>query len=234
MTTASADSDNALVELLPAADRANFIAHCEPVALKLGQVLHTPDSDTAFAYFPTRGFISVVAPLASTPGLEVGMVGNEGMVSAQLILGVGESPFRAVVQGAGDALRISASDLREQLGECPRLKAVLDRYVAVLIRQFATSAICVRYHAIRPRLARWLLMCQDRAHTDSFRMTHEFLAYMLGVRRAGVTQAAGALQAAGTIRYVRGTLTVLDRDGLERTACACYRADRLAFSSLLR
>lgn len=233
MTTASADPHNVLIERLAAADRETFIARCEPVALKLGKVLHTPDADTAYAYFPTRGFISVVAPLDSTPGLEVGMVGNEGMVSVQMILGVGESPFRAVVQGAGDALRISAADLRQQLAECPGFKAVLDRYVAVLIRQFGTSATCVRYHAIRPRLARWLLMCQDRAQTDSFRMTHEFLAYMLGVRRAGVTLAAGALQATGAIRYVRGTLTVLDREGLEHEACACYEADRRAFSSLL-
>ena len=193
--------------------------------LCLGADLHEAGSRTAHVYFPTEGFISLLASKSTTPGLEIALVGVEGMLGAQLALGVNTSPLHAMVQGEGTAWRMSAAAFVRHLRTNPKLDQVLRRYVYVLLAQFATAAPCVRFHAIVPRLARWLLMSHDRAGTDCFRATHEFLAYMLGVRRAGVTEAAGALQKQGLIRYERGEMVISDRAGLEAAACACYAAD---------
>ena len=188
---------------------------------------------TRHVYFPTDGFISLVTLIDGSPGLEVGMVGREGMLGAQLVLGVQTAPLHAVVQGPGTAWRIEARAFRSELARSPALQRSLNRYVYVLMAQLAASAACLRFHMIGPRLARWLLMSQDRARSDSFRVTHEFLAYMLGVRRVGITTAAGALQRSGQIEYHRGDLTVLDRSGLEAAACGCYAAGRRAYAELL-
>jgi len=161
------------------------------------------------------------------------MVGREGMLGSQLALGVATSPLHAVVQGAGSALRIGRVAFRVELAHSATLRSALGRYVAVLMAQLATSAVCIRFHQIEPRLARWLLMTSDRAHSDTFRITHEFLAHMLGVRRAGITAAAGELQRNGLIEYHRGVMTVLDRGGLEHAACPCYATDRRAYARLL-
>lgn len=226
-------AENHLIELLPRGDRARLLAVCEPVQLLLSEVLCEPGEATHHAYFPTGGFISLVTLAAGHPGLEVGMVGREGMVGAQLALGVATSPLRALVQGAGAALRIETKAFRVELARSASLQRHLGRYLYVLMAQLATSAACLRFHLIGPRLARWLLMTQDRAGADTFHVTQEFLAYMLGVRRVGITAAASALQRAGLIEYTRGELTVLDRHGLEHAACPCYAADRQGYAEQL-
>jgi CRP-like cAMP-binding protein len=224
---------NHLIELLPRKDRLDLLAICKPVELILSEVLCEPGERTRYIYFPTEGFISLVTLVKGSFGLEVGMVGCEGMVGASLALGVMNTPLRALVQGTGTAWRASGRDFCRQLTASPALKRGVDRYLYVLMVQLASSAGCLRSHVIASRLARWLLMSQDRARSDNFRVTHEFLAYMLGVRRGGITDAALALQRAGLIQYRRGDLTVLDRIGLERAACACYATDHRVYAAVL-
>lgn len=228
-----ATAENHLIELLPRKERARLLAICEPVQLELSEVLSEAGTPTRHVYFPTEGFISLVALVDGSPSLEVGMVGREGMVGAQLVLGVVTAPLRSLVQGPGAAWRIGTKAFRSELEHSPALQRGLNRYLYVLMAQFAASAACLRFHQIGARLARWLLMTQDRAHADSFHVTHEFLAYMLGVRRVGITTAASALQRNGLIEYRRGELTVLDRSGLEAAACGCYAADRRTYAALL-
>jgi CRP-like cAMP-binding protein len=155
------------------------------------------------------------------------------MLGIHVALDVQSAPLHALVQGAGSARRISTSAFRRVYGSSPSLQRIAHRYLYVLIAQFALSAACIRFHEIDQRLARWLLMTRDRAHADRFRVTHEFLAYMLGVRRVGVTTAAGALQRRGLIEYRRGDLAVLDPSGLKLAACNCYAADRRCYDRLL-
>ncbi len=216
---------NHLIECLPQRARASLLAVCEPVQLALSEVLCEAQSPTRHVYFPTEGFISLVTSVDHHSGLEVGMVGREGMVGAQLALGVATSPLRALVQGPGACWRVGVAAFKAELARSPALGRLLDRYLYVLMAQTSCAAGCLRFHLIGPRLARWLLMSQDRAHHDRFHVTHEFLAYMMGVRRVGVTQAAGDLQRRGLITYHRGELTVLDRSGLEHAACSCYALD---------
>ena len=225
--------ENHLIELLPRKDRLRLLALCEPFELVLSEVLCEPGKPTRYVYFPTTGFISLLTLIDGKPALEVGMVGREGVLGAQLALGVATTPLHALVQGAGSAWRIGAAAFRRELARSPALQRGLNRYLYVLMAQLAASAACLRFHEIGPRLARWLLMSQDRAHADSFHVTHEFLAYMLGVRRVGITTAASALQRSGLIEYHRGELNVLDRSGLEAAACACYAADRQSYAELL-
>ena len=224
---------NHLIELLARKDRVRLLALCEPVELVLAEVLCERNTPAHHVYFPTEGFVSLVTMIDGSPGIEVGMVGREGMVGAHLALGVTTSPLRALVQGAGTAWRIRSTAFRTELARNEALQRGLGRYLYVLMAQLASSAACLRFHQIGPRLARWLLMSQDRAHADSFHVTQEFLAYMLGVRRVGVTAAASALQRCGLIEYRRGELTVLDRSGLEAASCGCYAADRKTYADLL-
>ena len=225
--------ENHLIELLPRNDRRRLLDVCEPIQLTLAEVIHESGAATRHVYFPVDGFISLVARIDEHPGLEVGMVGREGMLGSNLVLGVEIAPLRALVQGAGAAWRVTAVDFGRELARNAPLQRVLDRYIHVSMSQLAASAACLRFHQIGPRLARWLLMSQDRAHADTFSVTHEFLAYMLGVRRVGITVAAGSLQRSGLIHYHRGTISVLDRPGLEATACACYAADRKSYAGVL-
>ena len=225
-----AAAQNHLIERLPRKDRSRLLAVCEPVQLVLGEVLCEPGKATRYVWFPIDGFISMVAPIDAKPALEVGMVGREGMLGAQLALGVVTVPLHALVQGAGSALRVGATAFRAELARSPALQRVLNRYLYVLMAQLTGSAACLRFHEIGPRLARWLLMSQDRAHAARFHVTHEFLAYMLGVRRVGVTAAASGLQRNGLIEYHRGEMAVLDRKGLEAAACDCYANDRQAYA----
>lgn len=224
---------NDLIERLPKPERRRLLAVAEPFPLVLADVLYERGDAARHVYFPTHGFISLVTQVDHHPGLEVGMVGREGMLGAQDALGVNTSPWRALVQGQGEAWRIGAEAFRHELGSSPALRQLLNRYVYVLVAQLANSAACVHFHLIGPRLARWLLMSHDRAHADHFHVTHEFLAYMLGVRRVGVTMAASALQRSGLIRYHRGELTVLDRAGLEAAACNCYATNSHTYVTVM-
>jgi len=226
---ASNPAPNQLIERLPDADRARLLALCEPVPLAPGELLCEAATPTRHVYFPTAGFISLVAQVDAHPGLEVSMVGREGMLGAQLALGVAISPLRAQVQGAGASWRIAVAPFKRELARSTALRHQIDTYLCVLMAQMASSAGCLHFHLIGPRLARWLLMSHDRAEGDQFHVTHECLACMLGVRRVGVTVAAGDLQRRGLISYHRGALTVLDRSGLEAAACSCYAAGRQVY-----
>jgi CRP-like cAMP-binding protein len=224
---------NHLIERLPRKDRERLLALAQQVPLVMGEVLYRTGETTRHVYFPLDGFISLIAPIDAEPSIEVGMVGREGMLGVQVVLGVGKVPLHALVQGPGSAWRIGTSAFRGELATGAALRRVLGQYVYVLMCQLAGAAACLRFHEIGPRLARWLLMSQDRAHADHFHVTHEFLAYMLGVRRVGVTAAAGALHRRGLIDYRRGELTVVDRCGLEAAACDCYADDRKVYADLL-
>lgn len=217
---------NQLIEALPRADRVHLIAACATVDLVLGDILYEPGTLLRHAYFPLGGFISLLSATGGQVRLELGLIGDEGMHGTSLALGVAESNHCALVQGAGPALRIGAPALRRELQRSPALQRVLDRYLHVLMAQQAQALVCIGYHLIEQRLARRLLMAHDRAHADTFFITHRFLASMLGVRREGVTQAAGALQTQGAIRYRRGRVTIVDRHELEAGACGCYHHDR--------
>lgn len=227
------ENHNQLIERLPRNDRQRLLAASESVVLGLAEVLAEVGKPTRHVYFPTSGFISLVAAIDNKPGVEVGMVGREGMLGAQLVLGVGAMPLHALVQGQGTAWRIGASAFKRELDNSAALRQGLQRYIYVLMAELASAAACLRFHLIEQRLARWLLMSQDRAESDRFHVTHEFLAYMLGVRRVGVTAAAGGLQRAGLISYRRGELTVRDRTGLEAAACSCYAKGRLTYRAML-
>lgn len=229
MTAAS----NRLIDQLPARDRKRLLSACEPVNLNLGEVLNEAGSTVKHAYFPVDAFVSLVSHMHEHPGLEVGMIGREGMVGTELMLGATVAPARTLVQGAGAAWRIGAAAFHRELKASAALQRLLSLYVHVLMSQAISSAGCLRFHRVGQRLARWLLMSQDRAQQDQFRVTHEFLAYMLGVRRGGVTVAAGDMQLRGFIRYHRGALTVVDRSGLESAACSCYAADRRLYAAHL-
>jgi len=220
-------AENQLIARLPRQQRRDLLELCEPIELVLAEVLCEPGDRTRYAYFPTQSFVSLVSivDVDRESLLEVGMIGCEGMLGMQLALGVTGAPLRALVQGAGPAWRINAAKFTRELNKSAPLRRVLNLYAYVLMAQFAGAAACVRFHLIEQRLARWLLMTQDRAQADRFHVTHEFLSYMLGVRRVGVTAAAGELQRRGLIEYHRGDLEVLDRAGLEAAACSCYATD---------
>jgi CRP-like cAMP-binding protein len=226
--------ENKLIAMLPRKDRMQMTRGFQSVPLSLGEVLCEPGERTRHVYFPTEGFISLLTQTDGTLSLEVGMVGNEGMTGAHIALDVATAPLRSLVQGSGLALRMSSARFRTELAGSSALRGVMNRYMYVLTSQMSVSAACLRFHQIGPRLARWLLMSQDRAHADAFAVTQEFLAYMLGVRRVGITQAARVLQRKGLIEYRRGNLLVTDRKGLESEACSCYAAGLSVYAKVLR
>ena len=228
-----AAAENHLIEMLPREERRRLLLNCEPVHLELSEVLCEAGERTRYVYFPVDATVSLITPIDGKPVLEVGMVGREGMVGAQLVLGVATTPLHALVQGSGKAWRLAAAPFRRELVRSSALQHCLNRYVYVLMTQLAVSAGCLRFHLIGPRLARWLLMTQDRAHASTFHVTHEFLAYMLGVRRVGITAAAGVLQREGLIEYTRGKLIVLNRKGLVAAACGCYASGQKSYAELL-
>lgn len=221
------------LDCLPHTPRVQLTRQCEAVELSLAEVLSESGTPLSHVYFPVDAFLSLVVKVDAHPALEVGMVGREGMLGSEIALGKVSTPFRTLVQGAGACLRMQANDFRTQLDHSPDLQTVCHSYLLVRLHQVARAAACERFHPIGPRLARWLLMSQDRAHSTTFHMTHEFIALMLGVRRVGVTVAAGALQRSGVIEYHRGQLTVLDRTALAAQACSCYEADKASHLNLM-
>ncbi len=218
-------SSNRLLAALPMDVRERFLAGCTQVELVLGSVVYEQGERMRHVYFPTESFISVLATVDDRSTLEVGMIGNEGVCGYGLALDSKVASLRALTQGAGAAWRMEGPLFRRWLQDTPTLRTLVNRYVYVHLSQIARSAACARFHVVEKRLARWLLMTGDRAHADSFYVTQEFLAFMLGVRRVGVTTAAGVLQSRGLIRYGRGNVAILDRGRLEAAACACYRSD---------
>jgi CRP-like cAMP-binding protein len=210
-----ATHENKLIALLTRADRARVISLCTLVPLQLESVLVERGSKVRYVYFPLGGYISLIEEKNGIPGLEVGLVGNEGMLGAHIALHATTAPQRALVQGSGSALRLGALSFSKAMMTCSSLDRVVRLYLYVTMTQLASASSCMRFHQIEPRLARWLLMSQDRAGKDTFQMTHVFLGLMLGVRRVGVTAAATNLSARGLIAYRRGALTVIDRTGLE-------------------
>ena len=210
-------------ELLAAMPRKAYVALAlTPVRLAFGEVLCAVDAPIAHVYFPCESMVSLLLPVEDHFDVEVGLVGREGMVGASLGLGIARSPVKALVQGAGSALRLSAAGFRGALARNPALRRAVDLYIHSLLKQITQTAACNRFHVVEARLARWLLMTRDRMRSPRFRMTHEFLSHMLGVRRVGVTQAASSLQRQRLIAYARGSITILDAAGLEAASCGCY------------
>jgi CRP-like cAMP-binding protein len=224
---------NRILASLPPAEYERLSAYLEPVELSLGEVLYRPEEPITHVYFPNRGTVSVVCVLEDGKQVEAGMVGNEGMFGVCVFLGSVTSPLEAVVQLPGEALRMRADVLRAEFKRGEHLQDLLLRYTQAFIIQIAQTAACNRAHPIDGRLARWLLMSEDRAHSADLQLTHEFIAVMLGSRRAGVSEAAGKLQDEGLIRYRRGHVSVLDRPGLEAKSCECYAVVQKEFARLL-
>ena len=208
-------------------------SHLEPVPLPQKLTLSTPGTPIDQVYFVEEGMVSLVQPLENGAMIEVGMIGREGLVGLPVLLGADSSPLEAMVQIPGSALRMPASAFRKEVGRRPALLAVLLRYVQALHVQVSVTAACNGRHTVQERLARWLLTAHDRSTSDQLPLSHEFLSMMLGVRRAGVTVALGALRAADLIRKTHGQVNVIDRAGLEKASCECYRTVRNEYARLL-
>jgi len=217
---------NSLLAALPRKSYLRLLPGLAPVELVFGEVLYDAGDTIRDVYFPTQSLVSLLTLVEGHLALEVGMVGREGMVGVPLVLGSDVSPVRALVQGAGPALKMNGQRFRSELNASPPLQRELQRYIYAMMVQISQTAGCNRFHVVEARLARWLLMTRDRVRSGQFRMTHEFLSHMLGVRRVGVTEAASALQRRKLIEYSRGSINILDDRGLEAACCSCYEVVR--------
>jgi CRP-like cAMP-binding protein len=216
---------NLLLAALPQETYRQLVVRCKAVELTIGEVLCQQGEPMSNVYFPTDGFISLICSLDERSRLEAALIGVEGMLGASLVLGVNIAHGRATVRGRGSALRLNAVQFARQLKESPALEQTLKHYLHLVTRQFVQIAACSQFHFIEARLARWLLMARDRSRSNEFHLTQDDIAYMLGVRRVSVTTAANALRKRNLIHYYRGTVTILDRRGLETASCQCYGAD---------
>jgi CRP-like cAMP-binding protein len=232
-TLLSDPRDNRLLGALSAEDFARISPRLEPISLSLGSVVYESGVQLGYVYFPTTAIVSLLYVMADGASAEIAVVGNDGVVGIALFMGGESTPSRAVVQSAGAAYRLRSEVLKQEFVRGGALQHLLLRYTQALITQMAQTAVCNRHHSIDQQLCRWLLMSLDRLQGDDLSMTQELIANMLGVRREGVTEAAGKLQAEGLIRYSRGHIAILNRAGLEHRCCECYgvvkrEADRLA------
>ena len=225
-------SENRILASLPAEEYARLAQRLEPVSLALSQVLFRPGDDIRYVHFPTTSIVSLLTELEDGGGMEVGLVGRDGIVGVSVILGGRETKV-ATVQAAGEALRMEAGAVREEFERGGELQSLLLRYTHALMAQISQSAVCNVRHGIDGRLARWLLMYHDRLDRDEFELTHEFMSAMLGVRRAGVSAAAGSLQKRSLIEYGRGHIRIADREALEEFACECYPIVKEKFDDFL-
>ena len=224
---------NHLLRALPAQEAERLFAHLELVPMPLGYVLYESGSRLRHVYFPTTSIVSLLYVMADGASAEIAVVGNEGMVGVALFMGGETTPSRAVVQSAGQAFRLKGQVLKDEFTRAAALQHLLLRYTQALLTQMAQTAVCNRHHSVDQQLCRWLLLSLDRLPSNKLSMTQELIANMLGVRREGVTEAAGKLQSAGLIHYSRGQITVLDRPRLEARCCECYDVVKKEFDRLL-
>src|SRR6202162_4947587 len=224
---------NHLLAALPTSDYERLASHLELVPMKLGEVLYESGVQLRYVYFPTTSILSLLYVMEDGASAEIAIVDNEGILGISLFMGGDTTPSRAVVQSAGHAFRLKAALLKNEFGRFGPTMHLLLRYTQALITQMAQTAVCNRHHSVDQQLCRWLLLSLDRLRTNELSMTQELIANMLGVRREGVTEAAGELQDAGLIHYSRGRITVIDRPGLEARACECYQVVKTEFDRLL-
>ena len=225
--------NNHLLAALPDAVWERLSSHLEWVKMPLGEVLYESGATLSHVYFPTTAIVSMLYVMENGASAEIAVVGNEGIVGISLFMGGGSTPSRAVVQSAGSGFRLRAQVMTDEFQRAGPVMHVLLRYTQALITQMAQTAACNRHHSLDQQLCRWLLLSLDRLHCDDLVMTQELIANMLGVRREGVTMAAQSLQAAGLIRYARGHITVLNRDGIEKRSCECYAVVKKEYDRLL-
>jgi CRP-like cAMP-binding protein len=229
----SSPHQNHLIDALPASDYERVVSHMELIAMQLGDVLYESGAKLQYVYFPTTCIISLLYVMEDGASAEIAVVGNEGILGISLFMGGNTTPSRAIVQSAGHAFRLKADLLKHEFERYGPTMHLLLRYTQALITQMAQTAVCNRHHSVDQQLCRWLLLSLDRLASNELSMTQELIANMLGVRREGVTEAAGKLQDAGLIHYRRGRITVLDRLGLERRSCECYEVVKTEFDRLL-
>ena len=213
---------NRLLAALPSPDRERIYPHLKLIPTPLAEVIYEPGEVLRYVYFPTDSIVSLMYTTADGAAAEIAMVGNEGLIGIAIFMGGGTTPSRAVVQSAGSAYRLTAQELKKEFDRNGETQRLLLRYTQALITQMAQTAVCNRHHSVDQQLCRWLLLFLDRLSSNRLTMTQELIANMLGVRREGVTEAAGKLQKLGVIRYTRGQIAVLDRPKLERLCCECY------------
>ena len=225
--------ENRLLAALPAEEYEHLLPHLSPVSFALGEVVYEVGGHLSDVFFPTSSIVSLLYTMENGATAEMGLVGNDGIVGIALFMGGGTMPNRAIVQGAGDALRMKAKVLQDEFARGGEFQQLLLRYTQALITQISQTAVCNRLHAVDQQLCRWLLLSHDRVNADDLVMTQELIADMLGVRREGVTVAAGRLQDSGAISYTRGHIKVLDRQKLEACSCECYQVVKSEFDRLL-
>jgi CRP-like cAMP-binding protein len=233
MKTQHTPLQNRLLAVLPASEFECLLPHLKLVALPLGEALYESGSQLRYVYFPSTSIVSLLYVLADGSSAEIAVVGNEGLIGVSLFMGGETTPSRAVVQSAGHAYRLPGKVLKDEFNRGGAMQHLLLRYTQALLTQMAQTAVCNRHHSLDQQLCRWLLLSLDRLSSNKLVMTQELIANMLGVRREGVTEAAGKLQAAGVIEYSRGHITVIDRLALEARTCECYAVVKAESDRLL-